>query len=37
MSNVTGCAADDVTIGMSVEAHFVTAEDGIGVPFFRPA
>ena len=37
MSNVTGCAADDVTIGMSVEAHFVTAEDGIAVPFFRPA
>jgi uncharacterized protein len=36
MSNVTDCTADDVHIGMPVEAHFVTADDGIGVPFFRP-
>ena len=36
MSNVTDCAADDVHVGMPVEAHFVTADDGIGVPFFRP-
>jgi len=37
MSNVTDCAADDVHVGMPVEAHFVTADEGIGVPFFRPA
>ena len=37
MSNVTDCAADDVHVGMPVEAHFVTADDEIGVPFFRPA
>jgi len=37
MSNVTHCAPDDVRIGMAVEAYFVTADDDIGVPFFRPA
>jgi uncharacterized OB-fold protein len=37
MGNVTGCAVDDVAVGMPVEAYIVEAEDGVGVPFWRPA
>jgi uncharacterized OB-fold protein len=37
MSNITDCPVEDVRIGLPVEAHFVTAADDIGVPFFRPA
>lgn len=37
MGNVTDVAPDDVHIGMAVEAYSVVAEDGIGVPYWRPA
>lgn len=37
MGNVTGCAADDVRIGMAVEAYAVDCGDGMAVPFWRPA
>jgi uncharacterized protein len=36
MGNVTGCAVDDVRIGMAVEAYAVRVRDGLGVPFWRP-
>ena len=36
MGNVTGCAVEEVRIGMPVEAWAVLAEEGIGVPFWRP-
>ena len=36
MSNVTDCAPETVEIGMAVEAYAVLAEDGIGIPYFRP-
>jgi uncharacterized OB-fold protein len=34
--NVTGCAVDDVAIGMPVEVWFTRAEDEIGIPSWRP-
>jgi uncharacterized OB-fold protein len=37
MGNLTDCPADDVTIGMPVEAYVVEADEGVGVPFWRPA
>jgi hypothetical protein len=37
MTNVTGCAPEDVHIGMPVEAYTIAVEDGLGVPFWRPA
>jgi uncharacterized protein len=37
MGNIGGCAVDDVTIGMAVEAYVVEAAEGVGVPFWRPA
>lgn len=37
MGNVTGCAVEDVEIDMAVEAYAVRTEDGLGVPFWRPA
>ena len=37
MGNVTGCDPDDVHIGMPVEVYFEEAEEGTGVPFWRPA
>jgi uncharacterized protein len=36
MSNVIGCEVGDVTIGMPVEVSFVAADEGIGVPFWKP-
>jgi uncharacterized OB-fold protein len=36
MSNITGCAADAVRIGMPVRAVFETVAEGIGVPKFQP-
>ena len=36
MSNVTDCPPDEVSIGMAVEAYAVLAEEGIGIPYFRP-
>ena len=36
MGNVTGCDPDDVHIGMPVEVYFVEADEGVGVPFWRP-
>jgi uncharacterized OB-fold protein len=35
MGNVDG-PVDDVHIGMPVEVYFQTAEEGLGVPFWRP-
>ena len=37
MGNVTDVEPDDVHVGMAVEAYAVIAEDGIGVPYWRPA
>jgi len=39
MSNVTGCALEDIKIGMPVEVYFgcVTAALQIFLPFWRPA
>jgi uncharacterized OB-fold protein len=37
MGNITDCAVEDVRIGMAVSVHFVKAEEGVGVPFWRPA
>jgi len=36
MTNVTGCAPEDVHIGLAVEAYAVECEEGIAVPFWRP-
>ena len=36
MGNVTGCAVEDVSVGMPVEAYAVAAAEGVGVPFWRP-
>ena len=37
MGNVTGCAPEDVHVGMAVEAYAVECEEGLAVPFWRPA
>ena len=37
LSNVVGCAPDELRIGMPVRAEFRTASDSLGVPVFRPA
>ena len=37
MGNVTGCAPDEVTVGMPVVAYAVMVEEGIAVPFWEPA
>jgi uncharacterized OB-fold protein len=37
LDNVTGCAPEDVHIGMPVEAYTIAVDDGLGVPFWRPA
>ena len=37
MSNVTDCAVEDVTVGMTVQAHFEPLDDAVGLPLFRPA
>jgi uncharacterized OB-fold protein len=37
MGNIVDCSPGDVSIGMPVEVHLVTAEDEIGVAFWRPA
>ena len=37
MTNITHCAPEDVRIGMRVEAYTVPVEDGLGLPFWRPA
>jgi hypothetical protein len=36
MGNVTGCAPEDVTVGMPVHAYAVTIEEGLAVPFWEP-
>jgi uncharacterized OB-fold protein len=36
MGNVTGCAPENVTVGMPVHAYAVTIEDGLAVPFWEP-
>lgn len=37
MTNITDCDPDDVHVGMAVEAWTVVVEDGLGIPFWRPA
>ena len=37
MSNLTGCDTDDVTIGMPVEVWFDQGDEGVAVPYWRPA
>jgi uncharacterized OB-fold protein len=37
LTNVVGCAPDEVRIGLPVRAEFRTAADAFGVPVFRPA
>jgi len=35
MGNVTGCAVEQVRIGMPVEAYAIECEEGMAVPFWR--
>ncbi|HLN17447.1 MAG TPA: Zn-ribbon domain-containing OB-fold protein [Acidimicrobiales bacterium] len=37
MGNVTDCDPADVHIGLPVEAYGVRVEDGLALPFWRPA
>jgi uncharacterized OB-fold protein len=37
LGNVTDCPVEDVRIGMPVRAYAQPAEDGIAIPFWRPA
>jgi uncharacterized OB-fold protein len=37
MGGVTDCNPEDVTIGMAVEAYALEVEDGLALPFWRPA
>ena len=37
MTNVTDVAIDDVRVGLPVECYVVKVEDGLGLPFWRPA
>jgi hypothetical protein len=37
LTNVVGCAPDDVRIGLPVVAEFRADADGLAVPVFRPA
>jgi uncharacterized OB-fold protein len=37
MGNLTGCSVETVRIGMPVEAYAVACEEGMAVPFWRPA
>ena len=37
MGNLTGSPVESVRIGMPVEAYAVECEDGMAVPFWRPA
>jgi uncharacterized OB-fold protein len=37
LANITDVDPDDVHIGMAVEAYAVLAEEGVGIPYWRPA
>ena len=37
MGNITDCAPEDVHIGLAVRAYAVEIEDGIAIPYWRPA
>ena len=37
MGNLTDCPVESVRIGMPVEAYAVECEEGMAVPFWRPA
>jgi hypothetical protein len=37
MGNVVECSVDDVHVGLPVEVFTVKLEDGLGIPFWRPA
>ena len=36
MTNLVDCEVDDVRIGLPAEVRFEQADEGVGVPFFRP-
>jgi uncharacterized OB-fold protein len=37
MSNITHCEVDDVCVGLPVACYMVRVDDGLAVPFWRPA
>jgi uncharacterized OB-fold protein len=37
VANISGCAIDDVHIGMKVECRFENVDDETKLPFFHPA
>ncbi len=37
VTGVTGCAPDDVRVGMAVRARFRQVADGVALPYFEPA
>ncbi len=37
MGGLKGCAAEDVEIGMAVEAYAIEVEEGLALPFWGPA
>jgi uncharacterized protein len=37
MGNITGCAVDEVRVGMAVRAYAVNTEPGIAIPLWEPA
>jgi len=37
MTHISDCAPEDVHIGLAVEAYAVECEEGLAVPFWRPA
>ena len=36
LSDVVGCAPDDVRVGLRVEVDFQPVGDGVALPYFRP-
>lgn len=37
MGNLTDCPIEAASVGMAVEAYAVLAEEGVGIPFWKPA
>ena len=37
MTNVVGCAPEDVTVGLAVQVHWFPLADGRHLPFFEPS
>jgi uncharacterized OB-fold protein len=36
MTNVVDCDIDDVAVGMPVEVTFLTIDENVAIPVFRP-